>query len=227
SASEALRALQALRPAVKVATSSATPSKAVPPGAKPIVKQSVATELVTPTPPPVSPFSATLNPAFLELCQQELTRCIGPMANYLIEDILIQHPQITPRQLIAAIVAEIPDVNQARIFQQNMTAAAHGSRSAAKAFAVQTTPQQSPPPRQPPARPVTPPTLTNPHPKLSPRFIERCQQELTHYIGPVANCILADTLAQEPQLTPQQLVQLLAAEIPDLSSAQEFQRHLL
>ncbi|NET38911.1 MAG: serine/threonine protein kinase, partial [Cyanothece sp. SIO1E1] len=42
SASEALRALQALRPAVKVATSSATPSKAVPPGAKPIVKQSVA-----------------------------------------------------------------------------------------------------------------------------------------------------------------------------------------
>jgi serine/threonine protein kinase len=60
-----------------------------------------------------------LSPDFLAHCQQVLTRCIGPMANLILDEILMQSPQ-TPQTLVDAIVAEIPDPQQARTFRAMM-----------------------------------------------------------------------------------------------------------
>jgi hypothetical protein len=58
-------------------------------------------------------------------------------------------------------------------------------------------------------------------------FVERCRQELARYIGPMARFVLDDTLAQYHQITPQQLVEMLAAEITNPQKAKEFKEHLL
>jgi hypothetical protein len=57
---------------------------------------------------------------------------------------------------------------------------------------------------------------------LDPIFLKRCQRELTRYIGPVAHFILEDTLAEYPQILPQQLVELLSTEILNPQNAKQF-----
>lgn len=61
---------------------------------------------------------------------------------------------------------------------------------------------------------------------LTPEFLARCRQELTHYVGPFASFLLEDILEQEPQLTPSQLIEALATEIPETKRAQEFRNRL-
>jgi serine/threonine protein kinase len=63
--------------------------------------------------------------------------------------------------------------------------------------------------------------------QLDPVFLERCQQELARCIGPMARFILEDTLAQNPQIRPQQLVEILSREIPNSQNAKKFKEHLL
>jgi serine/threonine-protein kinase len=62
--------------------------------------------------------------------------------------------------------------------------------------------------------------------KLDPSFVKRCRQELALSIGPFANFIIEDVLAENPNLTPQQLVELLASEIPNPRKAQQFKDKL-
>lgn len=64
-------------------------------------------------------------------------------------------------------------------------------------------------------------------PKLNPAFIDRCRQELSHHIGPIARYILEETLAEHPNLSAPQLVEALAAEIPNPQQAVEFRQRLL
>lgn len=61
-----------------------------------------------------------LNPQFLEDCRQELMRCIGPMASFLLEDILAQSPHLMPQQLIEVLVAEISDHQRAQEFKNRL-----------------------------------------------------------------------------------------------------------
>jgi serine/threonine-protein kinase len=60
--------------------------------------------------------------------------------------------------------------------------------------------------------------------QLDPRFIEACQERLALYIGPMAILIIEEQLDQNPSILPQELVAILAKEIPDYQQAQEF-RH--
>jgi len=62
---------------------------------------------------------------------------------------------------------------------------------------------------------------------LDPFFIERCQEELAYYIGPMASMIVEDTLIDNPQASAYQVVEILAREIPESQSALEFTRKLL
>jgi uncharacterized caspase-like protein len=62
---------------------------------------------------------------------------------------------------------------------------------------------------------------------LDPAFLNHCQQELARYIGPMANFILKDTLAHHAQLSPKQLIEVLATEIPNSQQAQTFTKHCL
>ncbi len=57
---------------------------------------------------------------------------------------------------------------------------------------------------------------------INSKFLEHCQQELINIIGPFASFIIEDTLAKFPQITPEQLVETLAAEIPHQQRAIAF-----
>jgi serine/threonine-protein kinase len=61
---------------------------------------------------------------------------------------------------------------------------------------------------------------------LTPEFLARCRQELTRYVGPFASFVLEDILEQDPQLTPSELIEALATEIPEKKRAQEFKNCL-
>ncbi|VXD15133.1 putative Calcium/calmodulin-dependent protein kinase [Planktothrix serta PCC 8927] len=61
---------------------------------------------------------------------------------------------------------------------------------------------------------------------ISSIFQEQCRQALAEFIGPFANFIVEDILTQFPQLTPEELVDKLAANIPNSNEAQAFRKRL-
>ena len=69
---------------------------------------------------PKAKTATNLSPAFLKLCQQELTRCIGPVAQFILEDTLEQYPQIDRRQLLEVLAAEITNPQKAQEFKQRL-----------------------------------------------------------------------------------------------------------
>ncbi len=60
------------------------------------------------------------NSAFIELCQQELANCIGPIAGFLIQDILNKNPTISAQTLVEELVAQIPNGQQAIAFRHRL-----------------------------------------------------------------------------------------------------------
>ncbi len=62
----------------------------------------------------------SLNPAFIELCQQELTNYIGPIATFLIKEVLSQLAEVSPQALVEALVAKIPDPQKAIQFRRHL-----------------------------------------------------------------------------------------------------------
>ncbi|XQQ07226.1 MAG: protein kinase domain-containing protein [Leptolyngbya sp. IPPAS B-1204] len=178
-------------------------------------------DAVTLAPQPAA--APTLSPTFLHHCQRELTHCIGPMAAYILDDILTQQPQLTAIALIESLAAEIPDLKQANQF-----------RTRARALLQQVPPVSPVPPAPPqPPQPQLDATTTNPPPArpaflpLTPDFLTTCRRELARQIGPMADCILDEILAQSPQLSRQQLIQTIAAEIPNAKQADAFRQQML
>jgi serine/threonine protein kinase len=55
-------------------------------------------------------------------------------------------------------------------------------------------------------------------------FITRCQEQLAYHIGPIASLIIEETLAENPDILPDEFVKLVAREIPDLQAGFEFQQ---
>lgn len=150
--------------------------------------------------PEIQPKPATatkLTSTFIKRCEQELARCVGPMASCILDETLAQYPEISPEQLIEELAAEIPNRQKVQEFKKKVEAELKNQPKPAKV------------------------------PKLNPAFIKRCQRELARCIGPMASSILDETLAQYPELSPQQLVEALAAEISNPQKAMEFRQHLL
>ncbi len=137
-----------------------------------------------------------LDPAFVDRCQQKLTHYIGSMARLVLEEVLEENLAVSPQQLVEALAAEIPNPQKAQEFRKS----------------VETDPEFQP-------KPAT-------IPQLNPAFIKRCKQELAHCIGPMASCILDETLAKHPEMAPLQLVEALAAEIPNPKKVQEFKKRV-
>ena len=61
-----------------------------------------------------------LSRSFIENCHQQLAYYIGPMANFIIEDILAKNPRSTPHQLVELLAREIPDSQMAVEFTRRM-----------------------------------------------------------------------------------------------------------
>jgi hypothetical protein len=57
-------------------------------------------------------------------------------------------------------------------------------------------------------------------------FIEQCHQELTKSIGPIATVIIKELVNSSEPLTATQLIDRVAAEIPDSSLAEQFKTNL-
>ncbi|MEH2075409.1 MAG: serine/threonine-protein kinase [Nostoc sp.] len=61
-------------------------------------------------------------------------------------------------------------------------------------------------------------------PSLQPAFIKHCQQGLAYHIGPIANLIIEEILEENPYISPDQFVELIAREIPNFKAAFEFNK---
>ncbi len=74
-----------------------------------------------------------------------------------------------------------------------------------------------------PLAPTTPPTQS----QLDPGFIQRCQQELAEFIGPIASIICKRTLSQNSSVSATEFVEALAKQIPNQKEALKFKQRLL
>jgi serine/threonine-protein kinase len=151
-----------------------------------------------------------INPDFLEYCQRELTSFVGPFASVLIKKTLDQTPQMTPRELVEKLAAAIPHAQRAHDFKNNIRIPSKPESE------TKTLPETTPSEQK-----------INSYPAASnPEFLQHCRQELTSFVGPFASFVLEDTLTQNPQITPEQLIEALVAKIPHQQRAQDFRKRI-
>ena len=169
-----------------------------------------------PGPPP----TVLQNTPLIDQCRQELTRCIGPMATMVLEDVVEQSPDVDPETLVRNLATHISDPQQAqqfisaiRIPRTNPSGPVSGTPSGSSGLSSQRNSSMA---GRPPSGP----------PPISPEFLRRCQQTLATYVGPMAEFLMEEALADGPHLDAQGLVAQLAAEIPDRSQAEAFQQQL-
>ncbi|OKH32658.1 hypothetical protein NIES2119_25590 [[Phormidium ambiguum] IAM M-71] len=144
-----------------------------------------------------------LKSGFLEHCRQELIHCMGLMASIILEETLAQSPNLTPVQLVEALIAEIPNPQRAEDFRKRMQIFIKPEKLNSSENAGNT-------------RSVL----------LYPKFLEHCQQEMSRCVGPIAMFVIEEILAQSPYLTPVELVEALVAEIPDAKRVEEFRKNI-
>nr|WP_228037477.1 protein kinase [Nodosilinea sp. LEGE 06152] len=156
--------------------------------------------------------------SFIETCRHELARCIGPMASVIVEEMIDQYPQATPGEFVDILASQLSDGRQATDFISRLQVAVDGSSVSSNASS-----EDFP---EPDSARFTELTLPIDEERPSPEFLNRCRQTLTRCIGPMANYLIDDTLADFPNLAPQELVNRLAAEIPDRKKAEEFCRQM-
>lgn len=162
---------------------------------------------------------------FIEQCRQELTRCIGPMASIVLEDALDQHPEASPQELVEVLASQLSDGDHASRFVSRVQipqSVEGGSGSTSSSGSRLTGPGDQPSGSSPSGAPTT----SQPS-ELTPEFINQCRQALIRCIGPMADFLVEETLADHPHLDAQGLVARLAAEIPDAAMASRFQQQMI
>ncbi|XGV94297.1 MAG: serine/threonine protein kinase (plasmid) [Leptolyngbya sp. BL-A-14] len=166
--------------------------------------------------------SSHLDPAFLKQCQQTLSQYIGVVATCVVEDTLEDNPGLSQEQLIEALAAEIPDPQQAAEFRKSV------ATSLDTQFMPRLSLESAKPIRSQDFEPLQVDTaFEDTLPQLDSRVLDVCQQALSRYIGMMAKCILEDTLDDNPDLSQEQLIEALAAEIPNAQQAAEFKKHVV
>ncbi|HHP7243514.1 MAG TPA: protein kinase domain-containing protein [Elainellaceae cyanobacterium] len=189
-------------------------------------------------------------------CQQELARCIGPMASCILNDVLTLRAPMTARRFVDVVAAEIPNSQQSQEFKTAIfadldaptdvsTSSSRGRSPVSHSSAVHPSTLQSPPPDSPtsnssssalsPSHQGAPSEVSTSHvsssvsqpAQLNPVFISRCQHELARSIGPMASFVVDDVLSRFPDATPQEFIRAIATEIPDSKQSQEFHHRLL
>jgi catechol 2,3-dioxygenase-like lactoylglutathione lyase family enzyme len=62
---------------------------------------------------------------------------------------------------------------------------------------------------------------------LDPTFVICCRRSLTECIGPIADLLMDRAIAQHQSSSPDELINILAKQIPDAAKALEFRQRLL
>lgn len=159
------------------------------------------TQLQTQTP-------VSLSPEFLEFVGRELTSFVGPFGSFLVKQTLKQSPEIAGNEFIESLAGAIPDAQLAQEFRNRIQLSIKPN---SQKFENSINSQQ----------------LQGSYPAISnPEFLEHCRRELTSFVGPVASVILEHTLDAHPNLTPNQLIETLVAEIPNDQRAEQFKQSI-
>lgn len=172
----------------------------------------------SPTAADPSTVSELHDPSFIATCRHELARCIGPMASVIVEEMIDQYPQATPVEFVDILASQLSNGRQATDFISRLQVVVD-SNSVSSGSNSQAFPN-------PDSTLVSASALSASEERPSPDFISRCRQTLTRCIGPMANYLVDDTLADFPNLSPQELVTRLAAEIPDAKKAENFRQQM-
>ena len=147
------------------------------------------------------------DPSFIAQCRDELIRCIGPIADMVIEETLEDNPAATPHEIVKILAGQITDSDRATAFLSHISVPDEALASS------QTMPEVSP-------------VIEQRQSDLTPEFVTCCREALALRIGPMASMVVEETLTDYPNLNASAFVSQLSREILDSEKAQEFCREL-
>lgn len=173
---------------------------------------------------------------FVDRCERSLAQYIGPVASFAVDEVLARHHNLDRLRFVEQLAAEIPNPDEAQAFRKQLRLLPQpelGSQARAQdnAPAPGAAPIASPAPRPVPQSYTSesqwgaPPPVATPAPASS-AFVERCRYELARCIGPMANFVIDDILDRSPTLSPPDLIEAIAREIPSDKAAHEFRQRL-
>ncbi len=128
-----------------------------------------------------------------------ITEIIGPIAPILIQEVATQAP--STKELVENLLLYLSP-SQRIEFE-------HKVRALLKKSASQTQ------------------TRTRKIQAIDASFLHQCEEYLAEIIGPIAGSLIQDVLKSHPQISPAELVNTLAGEIPNSKQAKEFSQRLL
>jgi serine/threonine protein kinase len=125
------------------------------------------------------------------------------------KEVLTDLQCLEPEELQGAINNEPSAVCVTEIYSSELTSPDTIDQSAGNVESLLITPKKS---------------QTQPVNSFKHGFITRCQEQLAYHIGPIASLIIEETLAENPDILPNEFVKLVAREIPDLQAGFEFEQ---
>lgn len=149
------------------------------------------------------------NPQFIVYCKQQLTNFVGPLASMVMEQTLAENPDIVSKDFVEVLAQKIPDAQRAESFRNNIK------------FLKEYKTEQSQKLTQSVSSLTTTPAISHPD------FVDYCRREFSSFVGPFASVVIRDTLEENPELTPKQLVERLMTGIPNRKRAKEFEQRIL
>ncbi len=156
-----------------------------------------------------------------------LAQEIGPIASVILPQVLAESH--TWLDTINRLLSRIPEKHrlrfqeQAIVLERRLTTSGDQSQKSS-----QNSSQNSNriAPSDPPISSSKGDLNDTPPAKVTPEQLQRLEQKLTHYVGPIAKLILNQILSQQKEPNFSDLVQRLAEKIPDRQAANEFLRSL-
>ncbi|WP_414621422.1 protein kinase domain-containing protein [Calothrix sp. CCY 0018] len=149
------------------------------------------------------------NPQFVDYCKQQLTSFVGPLASMVMEQTLAENPDIVSKDFVEVLAQKIPDAQRAESFRSNI--------KLLKQYKTE----------QPSKLTQSVSSLTTTPAISHPDFLDYCRREFSSFVGPFASVVIRDTLEENPDLTPKQLVERLMTGIPNRKRAKEFEQRIL
>jgi len=153
--------------------------------------------------------SVSQNPQFVDYCRSQLTSFVGPLGSILIEQALEENPHMVSKDFVEVLAQKIPDKQRAESFRSNI--------KLLKEYKTE----------QPSKLTQTVSSLTTTPAISHPDFLDYCRREFSSFVGPFASVVIRDTLDENPDLTPKQLVEKLMTGIPNRKRAKEFEQRIL
>jgi hypothetical protein len=138
---------------------------------------------------------------------------IGPIAPMILNQLLKQ--PLTQAQLVDQLAGNLPEAARSRFrIQANQLIQDFGQKS---------TEDASSSPSDVSSARTAPADVDS---LLDSNFVNRCEQQLTILIGPIAAILMRRALAQQPSLSAAQLVEFLALQLSDPETIEAFRRSL-